>query len=139
MLGDKNKNLLGNSSAIEAACNEISQLNLVQARKIISTEYPFVPYSKASRSYSERQKTKIFIRDGFIDRYSGERLVFPGTLRLLSLLMPDEFPYQAHWKTSECHIAFWQLCPTIDHIIPVTRGGNDDESNWVWKKTGSGL
>ena len=96
MLDDNKKKLIGNPDAIEAACNEISQKNLNQARKIISTDYPFVPYSKASRSYTERQKTKIFIRDGFIDRYSGERLVFPGTLRLLSLLIPDEFPYQIH-------------------------------------------
>ena len=32
---------------------------------------------------------------------------------------------------SECHLAYWQLLPTIDHVIPVSRGGVDDESNWV--------
>ena len=32
---------------------------------------------------------------------------------------------------SECHFGYWQLLPTIDHIIPVSRGGTDDESNWV--------
>jgi hypothetical protein len=33
----------------------------------------------------------VFARDGFVDRYSGERLVFPGTLRLLAKLLPNEF------------------------------------------------
>ncbi len=32
---------------------------------------------------------------------------------------------------SESHIVFWELFPTIDHIVPVARGGADDESNWV--------
>ncbi|MCA9019723.1 MAG: HNH endonuclease [Planctomycetaceae bacterium] len=45
--------------------------------------------------------------------------------------MPDEFPFHPNWKMSECHIAYWQLSPTIDHIIPVARGGTDEESNWA--------
>lgn len=70
-------------------------------------------------------------RDGFIDRYSGERLVFPGTLRLLSQLMPEHFPAHKNWKRAESHIAFWELFPTIDHVVPVARGGADEEANWV--------
>ncbi|NCD42316.1 MAG: hypothetical protein EOL88_09520 [Bacteroidia bacterium] len=29
-----------------------------------------------------------------------------------------------------CH-RYWQLLPTVDHIVPVSRGGYDEESNWV--------
>jgi hypothetical protein len=29
------------------------------------------------------------------------------------------------------HPAYWELGATIDHVIPVTRGGPDDESNWM--------
>lgn len=32
---------------------------------------------------------------------------------------------------SEGHIVFWELFPTIDHLVPVARGGKDEESNWV--------
>ena len=32
---------------------------------------------------------------------------------------------------SECHLAYWQLFPTVDHIISVARGGAGEESNWV--------
>ena len=26
---------------------------------------------------------------------------------------------------------YWELFPTIDHVVPVAREGADDESNWV--------
>ena len=121
----------GNPDAIAAACREISSGTIERAREIISSDYPFLPLTSGGRQYSDRQKTKIFIRDGFIDRYSGDRLVFPGALRLLSALLPNEFPFHKNWKTSECHLAYWQLLPTIDHIIPVSRGGADEEFNWA--------
>jgi len=66
-----------------------------------------------------------------VDRYSGARLIFPGTLRLLSTIMPEEFPTHPNWKMSECHAAYWELCATLDHVMPVARGGSDDASNWV--------
>jgi hypothetical protein len=31
----------------------------------------------------------------------------------------------------ECHMMYWELFPTVDHLVPVARGGADDESNWV--------
>jgi len=71
------------------------------------------------------------MRDGFTDRYFGTRLVFPGTLLALSVLFPSAFPYQRNWKQSETHPAFWELSPTIDHVVPVALGGADDESNVV--------
>jgi hypothetical protein len=32
---------------------------------------------------------------------------------------------------SECHIAYWELYPTIDHRCPIARGGEDADTNWV--------
>ena len=121
----------GNPDAIAAACRELSNGAVDRARKIISSEYPFIPLANAGRKYSEYQKTRVYLRDGFIDRYSGDRLVLPGALRLLSCVIPEEFPFHSNWKTSECHLAYWQLLPSIDHIIPVSRGGADEEANWV--------
>ncbi|HRS97913.1 MAG TPA: HNH endonuclease signature motif containing protein [Smithella sp.] len=102
-----------------------------EAKVIISENYPFKSMKKEGRTYREHQKMKIFLRDGFTDRYSGERLVFPPVLRIMSSLMPEEFPFHRNWKTSDCHLAYWHLMPTIDHIIPISRGGPDEESNWV--------
>ncbi|MBC7899693.1 MAG: HNH endonuclease [Saprospiraceae bacterium] len=75
--------------------------------------------------------TRIFFRDGVIDRYRGTRLVYPPTLRILSHYLPLDFPYHKNGKITEGHFACWELFPTIDHIQPVTRGGIDEEANWV--------
>ena len=119
------------SDVIKSACNEVSEGHLEQAKSIITEQYPFEPLRNDGRKYGVQQKTDVFVRDGFVDRYSGEKLVFPPVLRLLSLLMPNEFPFHKNWKMSECHIGYWQLLPTLDHIIPVSRGGIDKASNWV--------
>jgi hypothetical protein len=101
------------------------------AANTISVRYPFQPTVRAERRYSTKQMLDVFMRDGFVDRYSGSRLVFPGALRLISNAMPSEFPFHKNWKVSETHPAFWQLCPTIDHIEPVARGGTNDIDNLV--------
>jgi hypothetical protein len=101
------------------------------ARDILRAEYPFTPTTRTARRYTKRQMIQVFVRDGFVDRFSGARLVFPGALRLVSKLLPDEFPFHPNGKLSEGHIGFWELFPTVDHVVPVARGGSDTEENWV--------
>ena len=101
------------------------------ARTTARAEYVFSSPSNAGRTYTPDQMMARFIQDGFVDRYSGNRLVCPGALRLLSRLIPIELPFHKNWKMSECHVMYWELFPTVDHIVPVARGGVDDESNWV--------
>ena len=103
----------------------------VVARGILRDEYPFVPVTPERRRYTELQSLQVFARDGFMDRYSGQRLLFPGIFRLLSRLMPQEFPFHQNWKMGQTHPAYWELFPTIDHVLPVARGGADSETNWV--------
>lgn len=119
------------ANVISRVCEALSQGSHDQAATIASAEYPFAPLAKAERRYIETEMMRVFVRDGFIDRYSGQRLVFPGTLRLLSQLMPNEFPAHKNWKMSDSHIVFYELFPTIDHVVPVARGGADEEANWV--------
>jgi len=71
------------------------------------------------------------MRDGFIDRYSGEKLVYPGVLKVFSVVYPDEFPYHKHGKMTLGHMAYWHLMPTIDHIEPFAAGGRNDDDNLV--------
>lgn len=119
------------ATIISMVCNALTEGKIEDARRIVEVEYPHRPLMLDGRCYTAFQSITIFIRDGFIDRYSGQRLVFPPVLRLVSNLMPDAFPFQKNWKMSECHIAYWHLFPTIDHIIPVSRGGEDKDVNWV--------
>ena len=102
-----------------------------QARHVITDNYPFKILESTSRSYTDRQKMQQFKKDGFIDRYSGDKLVNPGFLKVLSHYMPEEFPYHSHWKMESCHNAYWEFVPTVDHIYPVALGGADSEENWA--------
>ena len=96
---------------------------------LAARHYPFTLQTNAGRGYSTLTATQIFLRDGFVDRYSGVDLINPGVLRILSKALPGEFPFQKNWKMSETHPAYWELFPTIDHVNPVARGGADVESN----------
>lgn len=117
--------------AIKQACRFISDGQIDEAAHHIGEHYPFKPLEKSARKYTPLQMTKIFVRDGFIDRYKGHPLVFPPSLRIISHYLPAIFPYHKNGKMSVGHIAYWQLFPTIDHIYPVARGGKDEETNWV--------
>jgi hypothetical protein len=93
--------------AIALACGALTKGDKGEAGSILSKHYPFVPLSNAGRRYSKMKLAWVFARDGFVDRYSGRRLVFPGTLRLLSKLLPEDiFPFHPRWKTDKCHFAF---------------------------------
>ena len=52
-------------------------------------------------------------------------------LPVLSAALPADLPYHPNWKTALTHPAEWELTATIDHVVPMSRGGTDDESNWV--------
>jgi 5-methylcytosine-specific restriction endonuclease McrA len=119
------------TAAITSVCALLKEGNVDEAAATITRDYPFVSVLATHRAYNESQATRVFARDGFIDRYSGQRLVFPGTLRILSLKLPEVFPYHRNWKVSETHPSYWQLCATVDHLVPIARGGADTESNLV--------
>ena len=92
-----------------AIIHRVAQLvqsgDIEPARETLRAEYPFVPMIPDSRRYTEAQSLRIFLRDGFVDRYTGNRLLFPGILRLLFRLFPTEFPFHPNWKMSETHPA----------------------------------
>jgi hypothetical protein len=117
--------------AIKQVCELLSDKQVKEAALHIQDHYPFKPLAKSKRKYSARQMLDIFVRDGFIDRYKGHQLVFPPSLRLISQYIPEIFPYHKNGKMSVGHMAYWELFPTIDHVLPVAREGRDDEMNWV--------
>jgi len=102
-----------------------------QALTVLKRDYPFAPSPITKRKYGLLESTLLWVRDGFIDRYTAERLVFPPVLRIISAELPEEFPFHPNWKTDVTHPAYWELTATVDHLVPVSRGGPDHESNWV--------
>lgn len=69
---------------IEDILMEVKNDNIETGRRIILEEYPFQPAIVHKRQYSEKQKMEQFKRDDFIDRYTGEKLVNPGVLKVIS-------------------------------------------------------
>lgn len=119
------------ADVLSDVCAALTVGNSPSAIEILREKYPFKPVETITRRYSERDSMKVFKRDGFIDRYTGNRLLNPGVLRLLHVVLGDDFPAHPNWKVSETHPAFWELFPTVDHRVPVSHGGSDDESNLV--------
>lgn len=119
------------ANIIKSICDTLISGDIPKSSEIARQQYPFSALSATARKFSEVQALRVFIRDGFIDRYSGNRLIFPPVLRVLTTLMPREFPFHRNWKMDETHQAYWEIFPTLDHLIPVTRGGQNDEDNLV--------
>lgn len=119
------------ADVLSDVCAALLDRDCHSAKATLRSRYPFVPVEKIARRFSIGKSIDLFMRDGFIDIYTGKRLVNPGVLRLLHVVLGDDFPFHANWKASETHIAFWELFPTVDHLVPVSRGGRDDEPNWV--------
>lgn len=117
--------------AIKDAALSLLDGKVGNAKLVINENYPFNRLASTERKYTDKQKMEQFVRDGFIDRYSGQKLMNPGILKVLSYYMPEEFPYHAHWKMEECHNAYWEFVPTVDHIYPVALGGADAAENWA--------
>lgn len=142
--------------AVLKVCAALSAGDTAQARKIILSQYPqdkTLPkvervkqiFSKNLRQKSaftteslkvetmnkDQYRLAIFMRDGFIDRYFGDKLIFNGTLRIISHIMPDIFPFQSHGKTQLSHQAWWDLNPAIGHITPADIGGTDSAKNLI--------
>jgi hypothetical protein len=116
---------------VENICSALLSNDKQGARRIAIQSYPIVPFRPRRANIPLRDAMRVFVRDGFVDRYSGRKLVFPGILRLLSMSIPEEWPFHKNWKMSETHMSYWELTPTIDHVIPLARGGNDIDTNRV--------
>jgi len=116
---------------LAAVCAQLDEGDITTATATLRSGYPFTPFMPTRRTYSPLRCVRVFLRDGFVDRYSGARLIFPPVLRALTQAMPEDFPADANWTYAHTHPAYWELSPTLDHILPVARGGADDDDNLV--------
>ncbi|WP_200933426.1 MULTISPECIES: hypothetical protein [unclassified Rhodococcus (in: high G+C Gram-positive bacteria)] len=109
------------AGVLARACVALSAGDAEAAQDIINTDCPLVIGTAGQREYTLTQKLRIFYRDGFLDRYSGDRLAHPGALWTLSMLLPKQFDAHSNGKMTETHFAHWELFPSIDHVDPVAQ------------------
>lgn len=112
-------------------CDALSSGNAELAASTLHERYPFEPIAKTPSKITKLKSIKIFERDSYLDRYTGQRLIFPGTMLLISKYLPDEFPNHPNWKTEHTHFAYYELWPVIDHVLPLTRRGDNADDNLV--------
>lgn len=117
--------------AITAVCQSLGSGEVDVAGRLLRDSYPFVPQQSTRHNPGPLQSTRVFLRDGFIDRYGGERLIFPPVLRVLSLRLHQDFPFHPNWKTSVTHPAFWEIGATVDHVTPRSLAGSTNDENLV--------
>jgi hypothetical protein len=110
------------AETLEMAMAHIAKGETQESSAIVAERYPFVPPVER-RSISLLDRVRVFLRDGFIDRYGGQQLFFPPVLGVLSSEIPESFP--------SVHIAYWELFPSVDHLVPLARGGAHEMANWV--------
>lgn len=71
----------------------------------------------------------IFVRDGWRCRFCTTRVFSRKARRNLI----QWFPKQTHWDAGEYarHTALYSMAASLDHVVPYSRGGSNDVSNFV--------
>ncbi len=80
------------AAILTEVCDALSADRAADASSILQARYPFMPFTNAGRRYSVREMLAVFQRDGFIDRYTGARLVSMPALRLISMRADGRLP-----------------------------------------------
>ena len=119
------------SETLEMVLEALDKEDTEKAGELVRSRYPFEPPVERRRYISKLDRMRVFLRDGFIDRYSGDKLFFPPVLELISMSIPQDFPSHGNGKFTECHVAHWELYSSVDHCVPLARGGAHEMSNWV--------
>jgi 5-methylcytosine-specific restriction endonuclease McrA len=76
-----------------------------------------------------RVQREIFQRDGWRCRFCGCRVVWAAARTVIGRVLPGTIP----WPSTNVgrHSAFFALEASLDHIVPHSRGGNNDPFNLV--------
>ena len=83
----------------------------------------------AQRMPSSSAERAIYVRDGWRCRYCGTRVMDRGMRARLHRCLPDVARWGA--RNADKHTALAALSASLDHIVPHSRGGTNDEANLV--------
>ena len=90
-------------------CAALEKEEKQKAEELVGSRYPFAPPVDRRKAFTRFARTRVFLRNGFVDRYSGDRLFFPPVLEVISASIPDAFPSHQNGKMANCHVAHYEL------------------------------
>ena len=109
---------------------------IVEGEKPEIQRYRPVPNAPArqrgtkARMPGKRAALEIFRRDGWRCRFCGIRVLSLDAIKALDSLFPEEVRWRAKPYRNR-NVAFNVLASSLDHILPHSRGGDNDPSNLV--------
>ena len=83
----------------------------------------------SQRMPSSRKRVGIYERDGWRCRFCGIRVISTKARTTFRKLFPSETRWDG--PEYERHSALYATAVSLDHVVPHSRGGNNDETNLV--------
>jgi 5-methylcytosine-specific restriction endonuclease McrA len=91
---------------------------------------PVLPAAERVRPLRGETALEVFRRDCWRCCYCGRLLVHADVLKLVGQLAGDVFAWvSSNMPMDKTHPAVERLCPNVEHVLPLARGGNNDEHN----------
>ncbi|MBO0746415.1 MAG: HNH endonuclease [Candidatus Dormibacteraeota bacterium] len=86
------------------------------------------PRLSPARRPSQRRQLEVYRRDRFHCRYCDRKTVFHPVFQLLGVaFFPGTLPFHPNWRTGLTHPAIPIFASTVDHVHPVSDGGDPDD------------
>lgn len=82
-------------------------------------------------SLTYKIKTATFEHDQYTCRFCGTRTIDLEVLKALSRIFPAELPYDSAWKHGRSSLVYWTHSTSLEHVIPIARGGLDRPDNYA--------
>jgi len=83
------------------------------------------------KSISKRIQLEVWVRDNWTCRYCNNPVIFSPTLKLLDKISPTHGYYHTHGDEKKMIKKFCDLCATVDHKHPHSRGGAHNIDNFA--------
>ena len=74
---------------------------------------------------------EIFCRDNWHCRYCNDAVIFTPLLKILDNISPNRGYYHPNGKSDKMLSLFANKFASVDHIVPVTKGGKNEVDNFV--------
>jgi 5-methylcytosine-specific restriction endonuclease McrA len=110
---------------------ELRRAKLAQVAKVKRAEATTPDLRSKRGTLSSSTKRAIFERDGYTCRLCGLKTIDLDVLRMLSRRFPVELPFHSAWKQDVTSLVYWTHSTSLEHVIPIARGGVDDPSNFA--------